>query len=95
MAYKPPRGLGKGLGALLGDDLEIDSLRKPVGYINKDFRHQSFYLAADFLQRLYPVMQIKNLTAPLYFPSDCLGYTFIGKLVYNSLYGLTVLWRCC
>ena len=36
MAYKPPRGLGKGLGALLGDDLEIDSLRKPVGYINKE-----------------------------------------------------------
>ena len=36
MAYKPPRGLGQGLGALLGDDLEIDSLRKPVGYINKE-----------------------------------------------------------
>lgn len=36
MAYKPPRGLGKGLGALLGDEMEIESLRKPVGYVNKE-----------------------------------------------------------
>lgn len=33
---KEPRGLGKGLGALLGDAPEINSLRKPVGYVNKE-----------------------------------------------------------
>ena len=34
-ANKPPRGLGKGLGALLGD-ADIESIRKPVGYVNKE-----------------------------------------------------------
>ncbi|MGM9743419.1 MAG: ParB/RepB/Spo0J family partition protein [Candidatus Cryptobacteroides sp.] len=32
---KPIRGLGKGLDALLGDAGNIDSLRSPVGYVNK------------------------------------------------------------
>lgn len=37
MSKKPQRGLGKGLGALLGDSLaDIDRLRKPVGYVNKE-----------------------------------------------------------
>ena len=31
---KPPRGLGKGLGALLGDS-DLTQIRKPVEYINK------------------------------------------------------------
>lgn len=31
------RGLGKGLGALMGGVNPADQLRKPVGYINKDF----------------------------------------------------------
>lgn len=30
------RGLGKGLSALLGDARNLDSLRSPVGYVNKD-----------------------------------------------------------
>lgn len=30
------RGLGKGLSALLGDAGNLDSLRSPVGYVNKD-----------------------------------------------------------
>lgn len=34
--YKTPRGLGKGLGSLLGDDIDVNSLRHPVGYINKE-----------------------------------------------------------
>lgn len=34
--YKTPRGLGKGLGSLLGEDIDVNSLRKPVGYINKE-----------------------------------------------------------
>ena len=36
MATKPQRGLGKGLGALLGDIAEMDNFRKPVGYVNKE-----------------------------------------------------------
>ncbi|MBO8474780.1 MAG: ParB/RepB/Spo0J family partition protein [Bacteroidetes bacterium] len=32
---KTPRGLGKGLGALLGENTDISSFRKPVEYINK------------------------------------------------------------
>ena len=34
---KVQHGLGKGLGALLGDDApDLRDLRKPVGYINKE-----------------------------------------------------------
>lgn len=33
---REPRGLGKGLSALLGEVPNADQLRKPVGYINKD-----------------------------------------------------------
>ena len=35
MAKNQPRGLGKGLGALLGGE-DLTELRKPVGYINKE-----------------------------------------------------------
>ncbi len=33
---KQQRGLGKGLGALLGGDTDLNTIRKPVGYINKE-----------------------------------------------------------
>ena len=36
MASKVQRGLGKGLSALLGENADIDSFRKPVGYVNED-----------------------------------------------------------
>ena len=36
MSSKEPRGLGKGLSALLGDAPDVDQLRKPVGYVNKE-----------------------------------------------------------
>ncbi len=32
---KQQRGLGKGLGALLGGDPDLSTIRKPVGYVNK------------------------------------------------------------
>ena len=32
---KQQRGLGKGLGALLGGDSDLSQIRKPVGYVNK------------------------------------------------------------
>lgn len=36
MSYKDVKGLGKGLGAILGEEVpSVDQLRKPVGYINK------------------------------------------------------------
>lgn len=36
MSSKEPRGLGRGLGAILGDSVNVDQLRKPVGYVNKE-----------------------------------------------------------
>ncbi len=36
MTNKTQRGLGKGLGALLGENVSADSFRKPVGYVNKE-----------------------------------------------------------
>lgn len=33
---KQQRGLGKGLGALLGGDSDLNTIRKPVGYVNKE-----------------------------------------------------------
>ena len=36
MSNKEPRGLGKGLSALLGESADINQLRKPVGYVNKE-----------------------------------------------------------
>ncbi len=36
MSSKEPRGLGRGLGAILGDNANIDQFRKPVGYVNKE-----------------------------------------------------------
>lgn len=33
---KQQRGLGKGLGALLGDGHDLSQIRKPVGYVNKE-----------------------------------------------------------
>lgn len=36
MTPKTARGMGRGLSALLGEDANVDDLRKPVGYINKD-----------------------------------------------------------
>ena len=33
---KQQRGLGKGLGALLGGDTDMSTIRKPVGYVNKE-----------------------------------------------------------
>ncbi len=33
---KPQRGLGKGLGALLGAEPDLSQIRKPVGYVNKE-----------------------------------------------------------
>ena len=36
MSSKGPTGLGKGLGAILGENANLDQFRKPVGYVNKE-----------------------------------------------------------
>ena len=36
MSNKEPRGLGRGLGAILGDNANLDQFRKPVGYVNTE-----------------------------------------------------------
>lgn len=36
MSTKEPRGLGRGLSAILGEGANVDQLRKPVGYVNKE-----------------------------------------------------------
>ena len=50
MANKPQRGLGKGLGAILGDIPDINSLRKPVEYVNREVSGQATPAAADVLR---------------------------------------------
>ena len=36
MASRPQRGPGRGLDAILGGSIDVDKLRKPVGYVNKE-----------------------------------------------------------
>ena len=49
---KQQRGLGKGLGALLGGDADISTIRKPVGYVNKEVvgNEQQKSSSADILR---------------------------------------------
>ena len=49
---KQQRGLGKGLGALLGGDADMSTIRKPVGYVNKEVvgNDQSRTSSADILR---------------------------------------------
>ncbi len=49
---KPQRGLGKGLGALLGGDADLSQIRKPVGYVNKEIvsAGQPQQVSADVLR---------------------------------------------
>ncbi len=49
---KQQRGLGRGLGALLGGDTDLSSIRKPVGYVNKEIvsSSQPQQVSADVLR---------------------------------------------
>ncbi len=46
MTAKPQRGLGRGLGALLGDAADLSSIRKPVGYVNKEVINRDYPIDA-------------------------------------------------
>jgi len=51
MPTKTARGLGKGLSALLGETSDIESFRKPVGYVNKEIAgNQNDKANADVLR---------------------------------------------
>ena len=55
---KQQRGLGKGLGALLGGDADLSQIRKPVGYVNKEVaRNDNSQDTSDILR--IPVGQIE------------------------------------
>ncbi|MCQ2149106.1 MAG: ParB/RepB/Spo0J family partition protein [Bacteroidales bacterium] len=41
MAVQTTRGLGRGLGSILGEEVPTDTLRKPVGYVNKQIAGSS------------------------------------------------------
>ena len=59
MAQKTARGLGKGLSALLGESAaEIESLRKPVGYVNKEIAGREASKPTGDILRI-PVGQIE------------------------------------
>lgn len=55
---KPQRGLGKGLSALLGEVQNVDQLRKPVGYVNKEVVTREFRAASSDVLRI-PVEMIE------------------------------------
>lgn len=55
---REPRGLGKGLGALLGEVPNADLLRKPVGYVNKSIAGTKPSVEASDVLRI-PIEQIE------------------------------------
>ena len=56
---KEPRGLGKGLSALLGETkAEVDALRKPIGYINKTIAAPKEKASASDIMRV-PISAIE------------------------------------
>lgn len=58
MSSREPRGLGKGLGALLGEVPNADMLRKPVGYVNKSIAGTKPAVEASDVFRI-PIEQIE------------------------------------
>ena len=58
MSNKEPRGLGRGLSALLGEDVNVESVRKPVGYVNKEIAGARPRQDASDILRI-PVSQVE------------------------------------
>jgi len=76
MATREPRGLGKGLSALLGEVPNADQLRKPVGYINKELA------GAKPVQNVSDVLRIpvSDIEANPYQPRDTFNQEAIDEL---------------
>ena len=70
---KQQRGLGKGLGALLGGDADLSQIRQPVEYVNKEVAGNGQQSKADILR--IPVDKIEpNPYQPrMTFDSEALG----------------------
>ncbi len=57
MSKQQPRGLGKGLGSILGDDADMSSFRSPVQYVNPKLTGGKLPSEGDV--RLIPLAEIK------------------------------------
>ena len=72
---KQQRGLGKGLGALLGGDADINQIRKPVGYVNKEVAGtggQSQQTTADILRIPIDMIEPNPFQPRMSFDQDAL-----------------------
>ena len=72
---KQQRGLGKGLGALLGGDADINQIRKPVGYVNKEVAgtgSQSQQTTADILRIPIDMIEPNPFQPRMSFDQDAL-----------------------
>ena len=76
MSTREPRGLGKGLSALLGEVPNADDLRKPVGYINKDVAGARPAQSASDIFRV----PVSDITPNPYQPRDTFNQEAIDEL---------------
>ena len=72
MANKPQRGLGKGLGAILGEIPDINPLRKKVEYVNREVSTPGAAAAADVLQLPAELIEANPYQPRLSFDRDSL-----------------------
>ncbi len=71
---KQQRGLGKGLGALLGGDADLSQIRKPVGYVNKEIvsSSQPQQGSADILRIPVDIIEPNPFQPRMSFDQDAL-----------------------
>ncbi len=71
---KQQRGLGKGLGALLGGDTDLSTIRKPVGYVNKEIvsSSQPQQGSADILRIPVDIIEPNPFQPRMSFDQDAL-----------------------
>ena len=71
---KQQRGLGKGIGALLGNDTDLSNIRKPVGYIHKEVvsQEQSQHGTADVLRIPVDLIEPNPFQPRMSFDQDAL-----------------------
>lgn len=88
---KMQHGLGKGLGALLGDNADLSTIRKPVAYINKDIATESDRGGSSDILRI-PVGEIEpNPFQPrMYFDSEALAELTASIRTFGLIQPITV-----
>ena len=71
---KQQRGLGKGIGALLGVDSDFTPLRQPVGYVNKEVVGQrDVQDTADILRIPVDLIEPNPYQPRMQFPSGSIA----------------------